>query len=57
MMIFAVDVGERCTVRGYVCRACDDGTAENSGFGKALIWESRFTSKNVAWSSITRIDY
>ena len=33
---FAVDVGERWSVRGCDCRACMDGEPANDGFGSAL---------------------
>jgi len=48
MMMFAVDVGERCSVRGCVCSVCPDDGLSNAGFGRARICERRFSSRKVA---------
>ena len=51
-IMFAVEVGDKCKVKGCARPGLDDDP-ENEGFGSARIWESRFSSRNVACNSIT----
>ena len=52
-MTLAVEVGERCILKGCVLRTCVVGEAMKEGLGSALTWKSRLDSKNVACSSMT----
>ena len=54
-MMFAVDVGERCMVNGYRTCTLTAGLGLYDGFGRALTWNSKFDSRKLACSSMTRV--
>lgn len=49
----AVEVGERCIVKGWECCTWTDGVALNEGFGRARTWKRRFDSRKLACNSMT----
>jgi hypothetical protein len=53
IIMLAVDVGERCKVRGCVLSVWPDPALLYNGFGRARICERRLSSRKVACNSMT----